>query len=272
MSGLGQRQWPVIAALMSLILSLAGCGGDLPSASSTSAAAASPEAASTPPLVPIEQFCTGYSIPAGITQRRLEAPDGALLNSAWLGSGETAAVLLHQGDGNGLCGFLFYADFLAKRGIKVALLDFCDYGQSSCLGKPIAEDRSAQVKVITDAARADGARRVALVGASLGGAVAVTAARTTKPDAIVDLSGGAKEEQSDIEADAEYVTMPAMFAFSHSDQADLAAVRAELKSMPTKRKVFLTYDDGHGYTLLSDLTSGEFTSLATRVANWVKSS
>jgi pimeloyl-ACP methyl ester carboxylesterase len=147
--------------------------------------------------VPIEQFCTGYSIPAGITQRRLEAPDGALLNSAWLGSGETAAVLLHQGDGNGLCGFLFYADFLAKRGIKVALLDFCDYGQSSCLGKPIAEDRSAQVKVITDAARADGARRVALVGASLGGAVAVTAARTTKPDAIVDLSGGAKEEQSD---------------------------------------------------------------------------
>jgi dienelactone hydrolase len=113
---------------------------------------------------------------------------------------------------------------------------------------------------------------VALVGASLGGAVAVTAARTTKPDAIVDLSGGAKEEQSDIEADAEYVTMPAMFAFSHSDQADLAAVRAELKSMPTKRKVFLTYDDGHGYTLLSDLTSGEFTSLATRVANWVKSS
>jgi hypothetical protein len=55
-----------------------------------------------------------------------------------------------------------------------------------------------------------------------------------------------------------------MFAFSHSDQADLEAVRAQLKSMPTTGKVFLSYEDWHGYTLLSDLTSGEFASLATQ--------
>jgi esterase/lipase len=51
------------------------------------------------------------------------------------------------------------------------------------------------VKLIVDTARADGAKRVVLVGTSLGGALAVAAAGVAKPDAIVDLSGGAKEER-----------------------------------------------------------------------------
>ena len=208
-----------------------------------------------------------------IAQRQIPTPDGASLNTAWLGAGDTVAVLLHQGDGNGLCGFLFYADFLAKRGTRVALLDLCNYGQSYCLNRPIADDPSAQVKLIVDAARADGAKRVVLVGTSLGGALAVAAAGVAKPDAIVDLSGGAKEETFDIAADAGHVTMPALFAYSNIDEADAKAVRAQLKSMPTKKKVFLTYENsGHGYTLLSDLATGEFTDLATRVANWVKAS
>jgi pimeloyl-ACP methyl ester carboxylesterase len=68
-------------------------------------------------------------------------------------------------------------DFLAKQGIQVALLDLCNNGQSYCLNNPIADDpAAAQVKLIIDAARAEGAQRVVLVGASLDGSVAVTAA------------------------------------------------------------------------------------------------
>jgi dienelactone hydrolase len=221
--------------------------------------------------VSIEEFCTGV-VPTGITQRQLQASDGVTLNSAWLGSGKSVAVLLHQGDGSGLCGFLFYADFLAMQGIRVALLDLCNNGQSYCVNRPIAEDPGAQVKLLVDAARAESAQRVVLVGASLGGSVAVAAAGPAKPDAIVDLSGAAKGEHSDIEADAPNVTMPALFAFSRADQADLVAVRSQLKKMPAKKKEFLTYDSGHGYDLLHDLTTGEFTGLATRVAKWVKGS
>jgi alpha-beta hydrolase superfamily lysophospholipase len=122
-------------------------------------------------------------------------------------------VLLHEGGGDGLCGFPFYADFLTKQGIRVALLDLCNNGQSYCVNRPIADDPAAQVKLIVDAARADAAQRVVLVGASLGASVAVTAAGATKHDAIVILSSSAQEEHSDITKDAPNVTMPALFAF-----------------------------------------------------------
>jgi hypothetical protein len=258
--------------LITGILALAGCGGSDPSASgSAPASGTSAEMPSLPPPTPIEQFCTG-TIPSAITQRQLPAPGGPSLNSAWLGSGKTVAVLLHQGDGNGLCGFLFYADFLAKRGIQVALLDLCNHGQSYCLNNPIADDPAAQVKLIVDAARAQGAQRVVLVGASLGGSVAVTAAGEAKPDAVAVLSSSAKEGPSDITTDAPHVTMPALFAFSRADQDDLVVVRSQLKKMPARKKEFLVYDSGHGYTLLHDLMTGEFTGLATRVAKWVKGS
>jgi hypothetical protein len=82
-----------------------------------------------------EKFCTGV-IPSGITQGQLQAPNGVSLNSAWLGSGKTTAVLLHEADGSGMCGFLFYADFLARHGIRVLLVDLCNHGQSNCLNDP----------------------------------------------------------------------------------------------------------------------------------------
>lgn len=225
-----------MATLIVTLLALTGCGSSAPSASgSASAAGTSGDTLSLPPVVSIEKFCTGV-IPSGITQRQLQAPDGVSLNSAWLGSGNTVGVLLHQGDGSGLCGFPFYADFLAKRGIRVALLDLCNNGQSYCVNRPIADDPGAQVKLAVDAARAEGAQRVVLVGASLGGSVAITAAGPAKPNAIVDLSGAAKEEHSDITVDAPYVTMPALFAYSRADQADLVAVRSHLKKCPLRRR------------------------------------
>jgi len=258
--------------LITGVLALTGCGGSAPSASrSAPVSDTSAQWPSLPPVVSTEQFCT-VKVPAGITQRALQAPDGVSLNSAWLGSGKTVAVLLHQGDGDGLCGFLFYAGFLAKQGIRVALLDLCNNGQSYCVNRQIADDPAAQVKLIVDAARAEGAQRIVLVGASLGASVAVTAAAATKPDAIVILSSSAQEEHSDITKDAPNVTMPALFAFSRADHDDRVVVRSQLKKMPAKKKEFLIYDSGHGYTLLQDVMTEEFTGLAIRVAKWVKGS
>ncbi|MEJ7742350.1 MAG: alpha/beta hydrolase [Nocardioidaceae bacterium] len=151
----------------------------------------------------------------------------------------------------------------------MAMVDLCNYGQSSC-GDRLTDDPAAQVKLVTDAARAEGSRRIALVGASMGGSLVLTVADATNPDAIVDLSGPAQFGSSDITADARHVSMPALFAFSDQDRADLTAVRHQLANMPTEQKLFLTYDSGHGYELLRSSGSGKFTSLATRVANWVK--
>ena len=259
----------VPALVGGVLLALVGCAGPAAQDPTPSAPAGPSSSAALPPPVPLAERCAG-AIPAGAEQRTLTASDGTVLNSAWLGSGGTVAVLLHQTDGDGLCGFLFYADYLAQQGLKVALLDVCGYGQSSCLGSPLADDPVAQVKVITDAARADSAQRVVLVGASMGGSTAVSAAATVKADAIVDLSGPAVFEGSDVAADAKHVTMPALFAFAHSDESDLVAVKAQLSKMPSKQKTFLTYDTGHGYDLLRDLSSLEFTPLAARVSQFAQ--
>jgi len=42
--------------------------------------------------------------------------------------------------------------------------------------------------------------------------------------------------------------------------------------MPAAKKEFLTFGSGHGYDLLRDATTEEFTGPATRVAKWVKGS
>ena len=106
-----------------------------------------------------------------------------------------------------------YADFLAKQGIRVALLDLCNNGQSYCVNRPIADDPAAQVKLIVDAARADGAQRVVLVGASLGALSRSDRGRGNETRCNRDLVQFGQEEHSDITKDAPNVTMPALFAF-----------------------------------------------------------
>jgi ADP-ribose pyrophosphatase YjhB (NUDIX family) len=84
------------------------------------------------------------------------------------------------------------------------------------------------------------------------------------------IAGVARQDDTEIKA-VQWVD-PSDFAFSRADQTDLDAARSQLKNMPARKKEFITYDSGHGYTLLHDITTEEFTALATRVAKWIKAS
>jgi dienelactone hydrolase len=256
----------LVALVSGFLLTTGACAGNL---SEPTVSSAAPTELAVPTPMPLDRACSG-EMPPGIEQRSLTAADGSFINTGWLGSGDTAAVLLHQTDGYGLCGFLFYADYLAQQGVRVVAMDLCGYGQSFCLGKPLGDDPAGQVKVVTDAVRAEGATRVVLVGASMGGSVSLTAAKAVEADAIVDLSGPAVFEKSSVTDDAGNVTMPALFAYSYNDRSDLDAVREALPSMPSKKKEFLTYEVGHGYELLRDSASLELTPLAGRVLGWVR--
>jgi pimeloyl-ACP methyl ester carboxylesterase len=174
----------------------------------TDASASMPAPSMTPP----QQHCTGVQVPSGVEQRPLTAPDGSVINTVRLGSGTTAAVLLHQTDGNGLCGMLFYAGYLADHGIRSVAIDLCGYSQSFCQVSS-QEDPIGQVKLVSDALRAAGARRITLVGASMGGSLAVAAAAPTEADAVADLSGPARFNSLDIKTNAPTVTMPILIAF-----------------------------------------------------------
>jgi Alpha/beta hydrolase family len=264
--------YKVAAVMVAGMVGLTACGstGSQPAVDPTPVSISSPptsapaSGAATPE--PISAYCS-VPVPGGIVQKQIKAAKGVRLNTGWLGDGDTTAVLLHQTDGDGMCGFLFYGGYLAKHGVRVVLMDFCEYGQSDCGDAQIA--LPAQVQAVTNAVRDQGAKRVVLVGASLGGSVAVAAAKQTKADAIVDLSGPADFGELSIADHAQSITMPALFAFSNTDRSDLDQVRQNLKRMPSKTKIFLSYPAGHGYELLQDQNSGELSPLADRVQRFV---
>jgi pimeloyl-ACP methyl ester carboxylesterase len=97
-------------------------------------------------------------------------------------------VLAHHG-GEDLCGWLPYAARLVRSGFRILALDFRGYGQSDSLdgGKALRLDRD--LAAAADRARADGAERVVLMGASLGGAAVVQNGASLRVDGIVSLSG-----------------------------------------------------------------------------------
>ena len=118
------------------------------------------------------------------------ASDGALLDGAAVGDGDTAVVLAH-GNPADLCAWLPYAKTLASRGYLALAFDFRGFGASlpQYAAKAVRVDRD--VIAAYDEVRRLGADRVFLMGGSYGGSAVVWAGSEmgSKPAGILDLSG-----------------------------------------------------------------------------------
>jgi alpha-beta hydrolase superfamily lysophospholipase len=128
------------------------------------------------------------------------------------------AVLAHMSNGS-LCEWATEARRLAARGIWVLAFDFRGHGSSGGtqrLGR-LGLDVAAAVK----AARGLGARRVVVVGASLGGIAAVVGAATITPPlaGVASVSGPALiPGRLDARPFAPRLRVPALFVASKGDQ------------------------------------------------------
>src|SRR6266540_5549883 len=114
--------------------------------------------------------CGGAS---GINARALwlTASDGVRLYAIEAGRGPTAVVLAHQGRSD-LCEELPYAKTLLAGGLRVLAFDFRGNGRSERPDKnPLALGRDLAAAVTR--VHKDGAKRVFLIGASMGGAAVV---------------------------------------------------------------------------------------------------
>ncbi|HEY7397761.1 MAG TPA: alpha/beta fold hydrolase [Gaiellaceae bacterium] len=119
----------------------------------------------------------------------LVAKDGVRLYAIESGAGKVGVVLAHESPAD-LCGWLPYVADLRRSGIRVLAFDFRGFGDSQ---RPAAtrtylaygRDFSAAVARL----RADGARKVFLMGASFGGAAALTYAPGLPLAGVVSLSG-----------------------------------------------------------------------------------
>lgn len=266
------KRWSGIRAAVAA-LGLAACSGG-PAAPSPSAVVTTPAAdALQQPGV----RCGGPDTQATLV--RFAAADGTGLNGVLAGTGSTGVVLVHESQPEDLCGLWPFADFLARRGLVAFAVDLRCFGRSAC---PAGE---AAGRVVDDVAaavaelRRRGVARVAVVGASMGGAAALIAGTRVRPPlaAVVSLSGepDPTELVGGIPLDAAAVIgqlrVPTMFVVAtHDRYVSVEQTRALHRAVRTKDKQLLTlsgeFDGRHGRELLVDRSTGRFSSVATRVA------
>ncbi|GAA2136676.1 hypothetical protein GCM10009844_03080 [Nocardioides koreensis] len=242
---------PILRVLVLLVLCavLGACSGsDQPTSGGT---AGGPE-----PAADLAQRC-GTAIPSDAEARALvlDGPDGARLSAAAFGPerARTALVLLHQTGPGGLCGWGRFASRAAEQGLAVVAIDMCGYGDSAC---PPGLERDPRGQVESAAAYARdtvGARRVVLVGASMGGSNTVIAVSDGAPvDAWVDVSGVSTWDGVRLQSRAAALrdASPGMIVYARSDgPLEYAAARRLARTSGTP---FLDGGSGHGYELMAD--------------------
>lgn len=145
------------------------------------------------------------------------AADGTRLVGHRFGQGRTAVILAHQSEGD-LCDWLPYAKRLAARGYFVFPIDFRGYGFSR--PSATAPYRYAQdIAAATKALRGLGARKVFVVGASMGGIASVVAGAQISPplDGVVSVSSPKRYRGMDGIAAGKRLRVPVLYLAALAD-------------------------------------------------------
>jgi alpha-beta hydrolase superfamily lysophospholipase len=193
--------------------------------------------------------------------------------------GGTAGVVLAYEYPNDLCGSWPFADYLAKRGLRAFAIDLRCFGRSAC---PEGDARGRVVDDL-DAAVAElrrrGVTRVALVGASMGGAAVLIAGTRVQPPPVAVVSVSGETDPTSLVgsiplnagAAVNQLTVPTMLVVATNDRyVSVEETRTMYQAVKNrdKRLEVLSgpFDRRHGWQLLNDPAGGELTSVATNVA------
>ena len=252
-----------LAAASLLLLVTAACGEGTPEASPE------PQGRPTPAAYSLPDRCTGQG--AGGEVVFLPGEDGSVVSAASFGDGDHAAVFVHQTGITGLCGWVPYAAWAARHGIRAVVVDVCGFGRSQCTDE-LDADPAAQLALPVSWAREQGATSVTLVGASMGGSLVAGAGDAAGADALVDVSGPADwEGVPPIEDAVPAASVPVLLMFARGDSpGDWRRARA------AARGTGATFVDvpgaGHGYSIVTDgsLVDARITDQGRRVLAWVR--
>lgn len=123
---------------------------------------------------------------------RFRAADGTRLVGHRFGHSRTVVVLAHESRGS-LCDWAPYGRRLARLGLSAFVFDFRNYGQSQTRAYRQGQSQGADVAAAVKLVRRLGARKVFLVGASLGGSAVISAGAGVRPpvNGVVSVSGAA---------------------------------------------------------------------------------
>lgn len=166
---------------------------------------------------------------------RFTAPDGTRLVGHVYGSGPTAIVLVHQRDGV-MCQWTSYAQRLAKLGYRTLTIDLRNYGDSQERHYPANMRYGGDVVGAIKYVRAKGAKKVFVLGASMGGSAAIDGAANARPavNGVVSVSGAADLVDA-IEA-VKRVQVPSLFVAGAGDRDFATDAHRLYDASPAKDK------------------------------------
>ena len=224
-----------LIAVAVALLAAAGCADDAPK----------PAAADAP------TFADCPSLAEGARPLYFTDPTGTRLAGVVRGSGATGVVLSHMSDGDA-CSWDPYARQLAAGGYRVLVLQFQAYGESD--GAAAGGDLADNVVGAAGALRAQGARDVVLIGASMGGAASLAAATelTPPPAGVISMSAPTVYPAANAIGAVPRLTAPVLYLVGDTDGAFAANARELYAATPatTARQFVVVPSSTHGIHLM----------------------
>jgi pimeloyl-ACP methyl ester carboxylesterase len=222
--------WIVRALMLGLLLAAVGCGGnDAEEARPTTSLSG---AASTTTETPC-----GEEDAEAIT---LTTQDGTELTAALVGDGEVGVVLGHQFRSD-FCSWVPFAKQLAERHMRALAINF---GSTSLDADMVAGSREL---------RRRGAKRIILVGASMGGTAALIAAAKTDVAGVAALSAPREFGGLDALPSVRRLKTRALFLAGRQDVRFARDARRLYQAMNSHNKALVvTTGFEHGTDLLQD--------------------
>jgi dienelactone hydrolase len=178
--------------------------------------------------------------------------DGVSIATYAQGQGSTAIVLVHQVNQDH-CGWSSEAKALAKK-YRVMSIDLRGYGTSQRAKGTTAFAYRNDIAAAVGELRAKGAKKVVLVGASMGGSAVVVAGAFVNPpvDAIVAVSAPTNYKGQNAKTAAPKLAIPARFLAASDDGSAVTSAksldRSATRAPDHEAVVFAT--GGHGWALL----------------------
>lgn len=203
---------------------------------------------------------------------RLTGRTGGDIEAARIGpaTNDVVAVLLPQI--GGMCGWGRWATAaLAETGMTSLLVNPCGYGESTCTDTDDADPLNEVASAIDLARDGYGARRVVLLGTSMGGSLTVIAvANGADVDAWADISGPSEWDGVRLAGLARDLPATGLVSMAPTDgqlAVDTAEALARAAGVP-----FVRGRSGHGWDLLVHPVNGSVTSIGHRLMAFAQGS
>lgn len=202
---------------------------------------------------------------------RVRPSPGSSLPAAVIGRGGTTVVLLHQVSG-GSCGWSPVLAAAARPGLRFVVPDLCGSRPATCTDA-LVRDQVAQVAALVEATARRFPGRLVLVGASMGGSIALHAvARGLRVDAVADLSGpDGWFEDGSISDDVRRIHVPVLLAYDPGDDPMTFRTARRLATRWPGRVRFVATHEGHGWDIPANL-DGTLTTEGRTLVRFVRGS